>query len=176
MIEVKELDKKTYSGKEFTVCYETTGYYDIYPTASGFEIIYKTFDKPKEMSFGDVFFNEWLDQPKAFGAFENGKMLGFAEGALEKWNNRYRISNICIFDRSNRHNGIGTLLMGSILSEAMKSGARMAVLETQTCNEKAVSFYKKNGFKIIGFDLFAYSNTDMESQEVRIEMGKILER
>lgn len=66
--------------------------------------------------------------------------------------------------------------MEIILSEAVKSGARMAVLETQTCNEKAVSFYKKNGFNIIGFDLFAYSNTDMERQEVRIEMGKLLEQ
>lgn len=176
MIEVKELDKKTYGGKEFTVRYETKGSYNICPTASGFEIIYKTFDQPKEMSFRDVFFNEWLDQPRAFGAFENGKMLGFIEGTLEKWNNRYRISNICIFDRENRHNGIGTLLMEIILSEAVKSGARMAVLETQTCNEKAVSFYKKNGFNIIGFDLFAYSNTDMERQEVRIEMGKLLEQ
>ena len=31
----------------------------------------------------------------------------------------------------------------------------MAVLETQSCNERAIAFYKKCGFEIIGFDLYA---------------------
>ena len=43
-----------------------------------------------------------------------------------------------------------------------------------TCNENAIAFYKKNGFDIIGFDLYAYSNTDPQRHEVRIEMGKML--
>ena len=50
----------------------------------------------------------------------------------------------------------------------------MAVLETQTCNENAIAFYKRNGFSIIGFDLYSYSNDDPERHEVRIEMGKKL--
>ena len=64
--------------------------------------------------------------------------------------------------------------MRAILAEAAKTGARMAVLETQSCNENAISFYRKNGFEIIGFDLYAYSNADPERHEVRIEMGKKL--
>ena len=64
--------------------------------------------------------------------------------------------------------------MQTILTEAEKSGARMVVLETQTCNENAIAFYKKCGFNIIGFDLYAYTNTDPERHEVRIEMGKKL--
>ena len=174
MVEMIALDKETYFGKKFTLQYETKGYYDIISTASGFDIHYKRFEKVREMSFSDVFFGEWMDNPKAFGAFENGRLLGYVEGTLEKWNNRYRISNIGIFDSSKRHKGLGTLLMNTILSEAVKSGARMVVLETQTCNENAISFYRKHGFKIIGFDLFAYSNTDRERHEVRIEMGKII--
>lgn len=175
MIEIIELDKESYIGQKFTLRYMTNGYYDIESTETGFNISYKTFDETKEMSLDDVFFNEWLDEPIAFGAFENGQLLGYVEGTLEKWNNRYRISNICVFDNSKRHAGIGTLLMKSILSEAVKSGARMVVIETQTCNEIAISFYKKHGFRIIGFDLFAYSNTDPERHEVRIEMGKVLD-
>ena len=62
--------------------------------------------------------------------------------------------------------------MDTILKEAKGSGARMVVLETQTCNENAIAFYRKNGFDIIGFDLFAYSNSDPERHEIRIEMGK----
>lgn len=174
MVEIKELDKEIYSGKSFTLHYKTKGYYDIKSTTTGFDITYKTFEEPKEMSFSDVFFGDWLDNPKAWGAFESGQLLGYVEGTLENWNNRYRISNICIFDNGMRNNGIGTLLMKSIISEAVKSGARMVVLETQTCNENAISFYRKNGFEIIGFDLYAYSNTDQERNEIRIEMGKII--
>lgn len=47
----------------------------------------------------------------------------------------------------------------------------MAVLETQSCNENAIAFYNKNGFNIIGFDLYAYTNENLDKHEVRIEMG-----
>ena len=106
--------------------------------------------------------------------FVSIQLIGFVEGSIEKWNNRYRISNICVFDNQKRHNGIGSKLMEVILKEAKDSGARMVVLETQTCNENAIAFYKKNGFDIIGFDLYSYSNDDPEKHEIRIEMGKKL--
>lgn len=64
--------------------------------------------------------------------------------------------------------------MDAITKAAKASGARMMVLETQSCNENAIAFYKKNGFELIGFDLYAYSNTDPERHEVRVEMGKKL--
>lgn len=173
-MEITKLDTETYAGQKFTLRYKTKGYYDIQSVESGFRITYKPFDKLAEMSFDDVFFNEWLDDPVAFGAFENGKLLGYIEGSHEKWNNRYRISNICVFDDTRRHSGIGTLLMDTILYEAKQSGARMVVLETQTCNENAIAFYRKNGFEIIGFDLYAYTNSDPKRHEIRIEMGKKL--
>ena len=50
----------------------------------------------------------------------------------------------------------------------------MIVLETQSCNKNAIAFYRKNGFEIIGFDLYAYSNDDQERHEVRLEMRKKL--
>ena len=119
-----------------------------------------------------MFFGQWLDEPIAYGAFENGRLLGYVEGFLETWNNRYRISNICIFDNTNRRRGIGSLLMDTIMKEASASKVRMVVLETQTCNEIAIAFYRRYGFEIIGFDLYAYYNPDPEKHEVRIEMGK----
>ena len=173
-MEIKQLDRKMYEGQKFVLRYITSGQYDIAISNTGFQIEYKRFDKPTEMSFDDYFFNEWLEDPVAYGAFEEGQLLGCVEGTLEKWNNRYRISNICVFDDTRRHNGVGTALMNTILKEAKESGARMVVLETQTCNENAIAFYRKNGFDIIGFDLFAYSNADPERHEIRIEMGKKL--
>lgn len=173
-MEIKELDWETYAGRKFTARYRTNGYYDICASESGFQMNYVSLEAPAEKSFDDEFFGEWLDNPVAFGAFENDKLIGYVEGAPEGWNNRFRISNICIFDNANRHSGVGTLLMETILKAADSSGARMVVLETQSCNENAIAFYKRNGFAIIGFDLYSYSNTDPERHEVRIEMGKKL--
>lgn len=171
---ISKLSKDEYAGKKFKLSYLTKGYYDIEKVPDGFKVSYKSFDCLKEITFEDCFFNEWLEQPVAFGAFENDELLGYVEGMVEQWNNRYRISNICVFDRSKRCCGIGSRLMNTILKEAKKSGARMVVLETQTCNENAIAFYKKNGFDIIGFDLYSYSNDDPERHEIRIEMGKTL--
>lgn len=107
----------------------------------------------------------------AFGAFEDGRLIGYVEGSPEMWNGRFRISNICLFDSGERRRGVGTMLMAVIQKEAAASGARMIVLETQSCNEAAIGFYRKNGF-----DLYAYSNTDPERHEVRVEMGKKLQQ
>lgn len=174
-MEIRQLDKSAYEGKKFTVRYETKGYYDIVAADDGFRLKHETFDAPMEKSFDDMFFGEWLEKPVAFGAFEGEKLLGYIEGSPETWNNRFRISNICIFENDGRGKGIGTRLMETITKEAELLGARMIVLETQSCNEKAIAFYKKNGFEVIGFDLYAYSNTDPERHEVRLEMGKKLQ-
>ena len=93
-MEIRKLDRRTYEGRKFTARYLTNGYYDIAKTDTGFLIEYKRRDKPVEMSFEDSMFNEWLEDPVAYGAFENGQLLGYVEGTPEKWNNRYRISNI----------------------------------------------------------------------------------
>lgn len=119
-----------------------------------------------------MFFGEWLEQPIAFGAFENGRLIGYVEGSPESWNRRFRISNLCVFDPAKRSTGIGTLLMHTIPEAASSFETRMLVLETQSCNENAIVFYRKNGFDMIGFDLYSYSNTDPERHEVRIEMGR----
>lgn len=172
-MEIKELNKQTYTGRKFTVRYQTNGYYDIQASEGGFQIRYVSFAAPVEKTFDDAFFSEWLEAPVAFGAFEDGKLIGYVEGSLESWNNRFRLSNICVFDHIKRSCGIGTRLMDTIQKAALSCGARMIVLETQSCNENAIAFYKKNGFSVIGFDLYAYSNNDPEQHEVRIEMGKM---
>ncbi len=173
-MEIRKLDPAVYAGRKFTARYRTNGYYAILPCESGFQMRYTAFEAPVEKSFDDKFFGEWLDHPVAYGVFEGDRLVGYVEGAIEGWNNRYRISNICIFDFENRSRGLRQALMNAILREAEASGARMVILETQTCNENAIAFYRRNGFEIIGFDLYSYSNDDPEKCEVRIEMGKKL--
>ena len=174
-MEIKELNREEYAGKPFTVRYKTAGYYDIEAKDGTFKIVLKPFERTVAKSFTDTFFNKWLEAPHAYGAFEGDKLVGFVEGTIEEWNNRYRITNICIFDEADRHRGIGSAMMREILKKAQESGARMVVLETQTCNTVAISFYKTFGFEIIGFDLYSYSNDDPEKKEVRLELGKKLE-
>lgn len=174
-MEIRQLDQKTYAGRRFTARYQTGGYYEISAVKGGFQIKYTPFDAPVVRSFDDVMFGEWLEAPVAFGAFEQERLLGFVEGSIEGWNNRFRISNLCVFDDASRSRGIGSALMARITEAACACGARMLVLETQSCNEAAVAFYRKNGFSVIGFDLYAYSNADLERHEVRIEMGKKLQ-
>lgn len=171
---IKPLDKETYAGQKFTVRYSTNGYYDVQSFESGFRFNYVPLNATVEKSFEDEFFGKWLENPVAFGAFDGETLVGFVEGSLESWNNRFRISNICIFDRSKRHCGIGTMLMNAIQEAAKSTHARMIVLETQSCNENAIAFYKRNGFECIGLDLYAYTNEDPQRHEVRIEMGKKL--
>lgn len=173
-MEIVKLDAASYAGRKFTLRYTTGGYYDIRRTENGFQMSYERFEQPAEKSFEDEMLGGWLENPVAYGAFENGHLIGYAEGSLETWNNRWRISNIGVFDPARRHSGIGTALMNVMLQEAKASGARMAVLETQTCNENAIAFYRKHGFEVIGFDLFAYTNDDAARHEIRLEMGRML--
>ena len=111
-----------------------------------------------------------MEAPAAFGAFDGQRLAAIGEGSPESWNNRYRISNLCVLEEADRRRGLGRALMDRLLAEARRAGARMAVLETQTCNEKAIAFYRSCGFAVIGFDLYSYSNDDPARREVRLEM------
>ena len=171
---IRELDYEEYSGKKYQAEILSDRYLSIEPEGEGFDIRWVMSDEPLRMSINDTVLSDWLDHPTAYGAFEGDRLVGFVEGFLEKWNNRYRIANICVFDHADRRRGVGKRLMETILEEAVKSGARMAVLETQNFNFKAIAFYKKNGFQIIGFDRYAYSNRGPEEHNIRIEMGRKL--
>lgn len=106
-MEIRRLDPKTYAGRRFTARYQTNGYYEITAAEGGFRITYTPFEAPVERSFDDVMFGEWLEAPVAFGAFEQERLLGFVEGSIESWNNRFRISNLCIFDEAARGRALG---------------------------------------------------------------------
>lgn len=171
---IRKLDCKEYKGKKYRTEIISDRYLSIEPVDEGFSVRWVISSEPLKMSVNDHMLEDWLEDPVAYGAFEGEKLIGFAEGFLEKWNNRYRISNICVFDVNDRRKGVGAKLMEGILQEAAKSGARMAVLETQSFNFRAISFYKKIGFQIIGFDRYAYSNNGPEEHNMRIEMGRKL--
>ncbi len=170
---IKELNYNEFKNKKYSIEITSNKYLDIKRTDDGFDLKWISCDEFKNV-LEDEMLSEWLETPKAYGAYINDELVGVIEGSFESWNNRYRISNIVIFDSSNQHKGIGKLLLDKIIEEAKKYNSRMIVLETQSYNYKAISFYKKNGFEIIGFDLYAYSNKDSLNHNIRIEKGKIL--
>ena len=173
MIDIKKLNYNDYKGKKYSTIIKSNKYLDIRPSDSGFLMKFVDVEEFSRV-LEDEMLSDWLDNPFAYGAFDGDLLIGFVEGCLEIWNNRFRISNICVFDHKRRTSGIGTLLLDTIIKDAKESMARMVVLETQSYNHKAISFYQKNGFEIIGFDMYAYSNDGPKEHNMRIEMGKIL--
>ena len=174
-MEIRALDRAEYAGRRFVARYTTRGYYDAVVEDFSIAFRYTPFEAEVRKSFESGFFGDWLDHPVVLGAFEGDRLIGIAEGAPENWNRRYRSSNLCVFEAADRGRGVGRALMEAILAEARRGGARMAVLETQSCNEKAIAFYRRRGFRLIGCDLFSYSNDDPRRHEVRMEMGMMLD-
>ena len=145
-MEIKRLEKEAYAGRRFTVRYTTGGYYDICACDGGFRMDYVTLAAPAEKSFDDVFFGDWLEEPTAFGAFEDGRLIGFVEGSAESWNNRFRISNICVFEREKRHGGIGGALMSSHKRRCV-SGRGCSFWKPSPATKPPSHFTERTGFR-----------------------------
>jgi len=172
--EIRQLSREEWEGKSFVFRYTTRHYLDIIPASCGFLIEEKTFDAELKKEFTDTLFSDWLSDPILLGAFVEDRLVGIVEGSMENWNKRFRISNLLVMEEGDRRCGIGSCLMEKMAEIARGKGARMVILETQSCNEKAIAFYRKQGFSIIGFDLYSYSNDDPGKHEVRLEMGRKL--
>ena len=171
---IRKLNYPDFAGKTYRAEIRSDRFLSIEPEGDGFAIEWKPIQPEMVKELTDDMLSDWLEDPVAYGAYEGEELVGFVEGFLEKWNNRFRLTNIVVFDGARRHSGVGSALLDAIMQDAVSSGARMAVLETQSYNYKAISFYKKNGFECIGFDRYAYSNDGPAEHNMRIEMGKKL--
>jgi ribosomal protein S18 acetylase RimI-like enzyme len=154
--------------------YLTSNYYDVsvHHGVGSWEITLtpKPFEKTLEKNYQGKLFEDHVEEPRAFVAVINNKQVGWIELGYDKWNNRMRVWEFLV-EEGFRRRGIGTLLMNHAVKIAKEKGARMLVLETQTNKDAAIRFYSNFGFKLIGFDIAAYSNEDIEKKEVRLELG-----
>lgn len=173
MIEIRELTPEQWKDYELHFSYDTDGYYTFDVQGWDFHLVFHPYQTTEHRSFTDRLFGEWLENPLVFGAFYNDSLIGVVEGFLESWNNRFRITNLLVWDNF-RNRGIGKMLIEKAMAAGRTSHARMVVLETQTCNHKAIDFYIKMGFQPIGFDLYCYTNNDPVSAGVRLEMAQKL--
>jgi ribosomal protein S18 acetylase RimI-like enzyme len=169
-----ELEKKDAYLREISSKYSTSHYYDVSVCRESglwrIELTHKAFDKGLNKNYHGRLFEDHIEEPRVFAVVLGNKQVGWIELGYDRWNNRMRVWEFLV-EEEFRRRGIGTLLMNHAVEIAKARGARMLVLETQTNNATAISFYLKFGFEFVGFDTAAYSNEDIEKKEVRLELG-----
>jgi ribosomal protein S18 acetylase RimI-like enzyme len=174
-----ELAKTEAYLQELRYRYSTSQYYDVSVRRERgswkIELALKPLGITLEKGQPGKLFENHIEEPRVFAASLGNRQVGWIELGYDKWNNRMRVWEFLV-EEAFRRMGIGTLLMKQAVRIARERGARMLVLETQTCDVPAIDFYLKFGFELIGFDIAAYSNEDIERKEVRLELGLKLAR
>jgi ribosomal protein S18 acetylase RimI-like enzyme len=169
-----ELAKSDAYLSELKSKYFTSEYYDVSVCreSGGWSIrlSLKPLEKTLEKEYKGRLFEDHVEEARVFVAMLRDRKVGWIELGYDKWNNRMRVWEFLV-DEGFRRRGIGTLLMNYAVKIAKDRGARMLVLETQTCDVPAIRFYLNFGFELIGFDVAAYSNEDIKRKEVRLEFG-----
>lgn len=80
----------------------------------------------------------------------NKKLIGFALGALvEKKNNPWLYGYLIWtgIDTKYAGQGVGRKLLNKMIKLFKKAGVKIILVDTSTENEKALKFFKKNGFE-----------------------------
>lgn len=174
-MKIVALDINEYKDFEIDCHYMTRFFYDvIIKKKKHIEITIKRKKMRKqEKGFTSYLYAPHIEKPNVFGIFDKKKLIAVIEGSLETWNNRYRIWNFWV-DKKYRREGFGTYLFKHMIDYAVKCGARAVILEVQSCNDIAISFYLSQGFHFVGLNTMEYSNEDIQNKEVRLEMGRRL--
>ncbi|MBE6998874.1 MAG: GNAT family N-acetyltransferase [Ruminococcaceae bacterium] len=180
------LPKAEWKGTPIPLRYTTEEYYDLETTLEDdvfrVDMVKKKFDtpvthSPEDYDFPDSLYQDHWEKAEAFGIVEekSGKkeLLACIELCPEEWSNRLMITELWVADRLQRQ-GIGTRLMNLAKEQAKLQGRRAIILETQSCNVRAIAFYRSQGFTLIGFDSCCYTNIDVERHEVRFDFGYFL--
>ncbi len=177
-MEYRLLDVEKYRDHPCHIDYWSDGYYDVIASNDSFKLVYKSFKEPYHHKFDDRqdrLYQKWVSNARAFGAFDGDLLVGMIEVGVEEWSNRAFINHLKV-EPVYRLKGIGKKLIDIAKAGAKKEGCRALILEVQSCNTKAIAFYKKMGFNFIGLDTIAYTNDDCKRHEVRLDMGILFDR
>ena len=177
---ITQLKKEKWQDYQLAFHYIAYSYYDVITdyTEGRFQIsfIKKSLATPYEKipDDSDKLFQPWWDDVKSWGITDDEELLiAVIETSVEAYNNRLRVTELWVDDKY-RRKGVANALMDIAIKRAKDEKRRAIILETQSCNEGAISFYLNYGFSLIGFDLCAYQNNDIARKEVRMEMGMFL--
>jgi ribosomal protein S18 acetylase RimI-like enzyme len=175
-MKIVELNRSEYQNYEFDCKYTTKAYFDVSIKKKkdiSISIKRKKYRRKQDKGFVAHLFEPFIEKPQSFAIFDRRKLVAVIEGSLETWNNRYRVWNLNV-DKKYRKEGLGSMLFKHMEKVAKELGARVIILEVQSCNDPAINFYTKQGLHFVGLDTMAYTNQDIQNKEVRLEMGKRL--
>ena len=186
--EIIPLPKEKWKGTPILMRYTTEEYFDLERSeetdAFHFELKKKAFETPvthtpEEYDFPDRLYQDHWEGAEAFGivSTENGeeKLLACIEVCPEEWSNRLIVTELWVADELHRR-GVGTRLMNLAKEKAKADKRRAIILETQSCNVRAIAFYRSQGFELIGFDTCCYTNRDVQRREIRFNFGYFFDR
>lgn len=180
LLRISQIFSKDYpNNKKSVFKYESDYYYNIELQSINnngwiINIQKKQFQSTFKKNVNEVVFKEFLSDAEYYIALnEDRTEVGRICISYQRWNNTARVWDIDVIEEYRRQ-GIGRKLLEFGLSKAKKWKCRAIVLECQSSNYPAISFYLKNEFELTGFDLIAYSNQDIENHEVRLEMSRKL--
>lgn len=171
-LRIVQLNPQEYKGFKLVFQYETDEYFEVTRTPGELFTIKldrKAFEETQKKVFDGHLFEKHLETPSAFALYAGEQVAGYVEVDRENWHKRLRVTELLILEPF-RGKGFGRLLMDKAKAIAEAEGLREIVLETQSCNTRAIDFYIRQGFFVNGIDLSHYTNTDVEKHEVRIEM------
>jgi len=174
---ISELKKKDYKGYVLQFEYTSDALYVITPLLEqdhcGFRLQRQALSERIHRSFEAKLFQPHWEDAAAYGIFKQAKLIAVVEVNNEKWSNRLRITNLLVA-KDFRRQGLGKALIKYVKDKALEIGSRAIILETQSCNIKAIDFYRSQDFALIGLDTICYSNKDIEKNEVRLEFGFLI--
>ena len=131
---------------------------------------------PEEYDFPDSLYQDYWEKAEAYGVIgENGELMACIEVCPEEWSNRMLVTELWVAEAL-RGQGVGRRLMDKAKEVAAAQHRRVLILETQSCNTRAIGFYLHQGFEMIGFDTCCYTNDDIGRREVRINLGYFFNR
>lgn len=184
--EIIPLPREKWKGTVVPICYTTDAWYDLElaesETAFTARMVKKQFDAPvthtpEEYDYPDRLYQDHWENAEAYGIIseESGELLACIELCPEDWSNRLMVTELWVADPYQRK-GFGTRLMNLAKEKAAEQGRRAIILETQSCNVRAIAFYRSQGFRLIGFDTCCYANNDIARHEIRFNFGFFLNR
>lgn len=176
MIETRELKVEDVAERVVTFEYESDRYYHVMVerTLTGWDIFLSLheFDKPCIKKDEEKLVEDYKTDLRIFAAFTKGEEVGLVlMGQL--WEGSYRIWDLYVWPKHKRQ-GVGRTLMAKVEEVARAETSRRIILETQSSNYPAISFYLSCGFQLCGFDTACYTNEDIKRKEVRLEFHKLL--
>lgn len=185
-LKIIPLPEEEWKGTPIMMRYTTEEYYDLEKTESrdsfSVRMVRKKFSQPvthspEEYDYPDKLYQDHWENAKAWGiiAPDGKELLACIEICPEEWSNRMLVTELWVADALHRQ-GIGTRLMNLAKEQAKAEKRRALFLETQSCNVRAIDFYRSQGFELMGYDSCCYTNRDIERCEVRFNFVYYFDR